>query len=235
MREKKMKWRPYFSHLLQSRAALLQAITPEEQLESKPLLQPDFFIAPLQAGPHTTASLNNVQQIMMPSQPNLYGTPVQSSAHTHKIPLHFLPRAVSSPAQTELTAAPSEVENQQSESVTLFQVDQCQSEFKEPDVARAPAHLTTPSPQSQSPTLLGPVDAGSKKSSKSKSYKLSPHPPKPFSLPLIRSKTGRIILPSSLKPSKLSYLLSCPVYTPNTLFKCVYFILLLQLVMASIH
>lgn len=210
MREKTMKWKPYFSHLLQSRAALLQAITPQEKLESEPQFKPDFFVAPLQAVPHTTACLNNVQQIILPPQSNLYRTPAQSSAQTHKI----TPHSLSSPPQTEVTATPSEVENQQGEPVTLFQLDQHQSEFKEQEVPRAPAHVTTPSSQSQAPKVLGTVDAGSYKSSTPKSYKLSPYPPKPFTLPLIRSKTGRIILPSCLKPSKLPYSLSCPIYTP---------------------
>lgn len=210
-----MKWKPYFSHLLQSRAALLQAITPQEQLESTAQYT-DFFMAPHQnvAVPYTTASLNNIQQIMIPPQPNLFRTPAQSSAQTYKITPHSLPKALSSPAQTEATASTSEVENQQGEPVTLSQVNQHQLfKFKEQEGPRAPTHITTPISHSQAPTVIGKVNAGSYKSSTPKSYKLSSCLPKPFTLPLIRSKTGRIILPSSLKPSKLPYSLTCPVYT----------------------
>lgn len=218
MREKTMKWKPYFSHLLQSRAALLQAITPQEKLKSVPLLQPDFFMAQSQAVPHTTASLNNVHQKMPLVQPHLHRVPAQSSAQTHITTPHSLPKVVSSPAQTEVTAAPSQVENQPGEHVASFQVDQHQLKFKDQEVSGAPAQVTTPNSQSQSPTDLDTLDAASSTTSTPKSHNPSPHPQKPVTLPLIRSKTGRIILPSSLKPSKLSYSLSRPTYTIKNFF-----------------
>ncbi|XP_039980782.1 MAX gene-associated protein isoform X2 [Xiphias gladius] len=179
MREKTMKWRPLFSHLLQARAALLQATTPQSKFNHTPLLQPDFSMAPSQASPHATLAENNVHEMMPLLQPNLHSA--QSSVHT-PMPLptpQSLPQAVSSLTQAEVIAAPSRVENQPGEPVTSVQVSQHQSKFE--DQLEAPgASPVSSTPNSQNPSVC---------------------PPQPFALPLIRSKTGRIILPSSLKPT----------------------------------
>lgn len=175
MREKTMKWSPFFSHLLQSRAALLQAPDPQSKLKTMPLLEPDFFIAPYQASPHTTAAQNKVDQTPMP-------TP------------HPLPLAVSSPARAEVIVPSPQTQNKPDEpgspaqsSMANFQTE-CQPQG--PSVtatSQAPAAQDEASPTSSAPNSNNP----------------SVQPTKRFTLPLIRSKTGRIILPSSLKPSKL--------------------------------
>lgn len=174
-----MKWKPYFSQLLQSRAVLLQAISSQDRLKSIPLLQPELFTASPETVPPPTASLDNVTQRML-LQRKVHMTPAQSSAQ----PNETIPPSPEA-AQTTATAAP---ENKPSESAALVQVDQLWSKGKE--VSETPDHFP-PDSQSQ-PSTVPSKDSTPK----------SANPSKPFTLPLIRSKTGRIILPSSLKPSK---------------------------------
>lgn len=175
MREKTMKWSPFFSHLLQSRAALLQAPDPQSKLKTMPLLEPDFFIAPYQASSHTTAAQNKVDQTPMP-------TP------------HPLPLAVSSPAQAEVSAPPPQTQNKPDEPEAPAQSSMANSQTE--SQPQAPSVTAT----SQAPAVQ---DGASTTSSAPNSNNPSVQPTKRFTLPLIRSKTGRIILPSSLKPSKL--------------------------------
>ncbi|XP_074471809.1 uncharacterized protein mgab isoform X2 [Sebastes fasciatus] len=95
IREKGMEWRPFFSHLLQSRAALLQSITPKSKPPPKPLLQPDFYMAPSQAKPTMTAFRNKIMSLL---QPNLLSAPATFNVQT------FMPQPVSTPDQAEATA-----------------------------------------------------------------------------------------------------------------------------------
>lgn len=166
-----MKWSPFFSRLLQSRAALLQAKNPQSELEVKPLLQPDFLTAPSQDSPSSIASQNSVDQ---PALPKPFPVPV----------------AASSPAQVEASAPPPQTQDKPDEPGASAEVNESSSQSKVPS--------TTPTPTAQ-------------EGSWSKQNLNSP-PTKQITLPLIRTKTGRIILPSSLKPSKLrpaSLLLVC--------------------------
>lgn len=240
MKEMMIKWRP-FSHLLQSRAALLQTS------------EPDVHIAPSQTNPNTVAAQNNVHQIIpLLLQPNLHRA--QSGVNT-PIPMSLptppsVPEAVSSPNQAEVTAAPSQVEDQPGEPVASVQVSQHQE--KSEDQQEAPADQgTMPNSQAQVPSVPATLqvtaaqDVTSTTSSSPNSQNPSVCPPQPFTLPLIRSKTGRLILPSSLKPSKLLHYLSHPVYSlfEILLSSCVIipyhqinlFIFPSQLVKASIH
>ncbi|KAM9339203.1 uncharacterized protein ABDE67_016858 [Symphorus nematophorus] len=174
MREKTMKWSPFFSNLLQSRAALLQAITPESELQPKPLLKPELFMNPFKpflSKPHTTAAQKSVDQTPKP-------TP------------HPLPLAVTSPAQAEVSAPSAQAENQPGESGAPAQVNKAISQTCQPQVPSVTAISPVPAAQ----------DGASPTPSTPNSSNPSVHPSQPFSLPLIRSKTGRIILPSSLKP-----------------------------------
>lgn len=175
MREKTMKWSPFFSHLLQSRAALLQAPDPQSKLKTMPLLETDFFIAPYQASPHTTAAQNKEEQTPTP-------TP------------HPLPLAVSSPAQAEVSAPSPQTQNKPDEPGAPAQSSMANSQTEcQPQGPSVTATSQTPAAQ----------DGASPTSSAPNSSNPSVQPTKRFTLPLIRSKTGRIILPSSLKPSKL--------------------------------
>ncbi|XP_071334903.1 MAX gene-associated protein isoform X4 [Trachinotus anak] len=170
MREKTMKWKPIFSRLLQSRAALLQVTNPQSMLKPTPLLQPDFHVA-------SPAAQNNVHQKVSLPHPELHRA--QSSVYT-PMPLltpNSLPQAASSPTQAEDTAAQWRVENQSGEG-TQSQVPSV------PATPQATAAQDGTSPVSSTPNSQNP----------------SARPPQPFTLPLIRSKTGRIILPSTLKP-----------------------------------
>ncbi|XP_028997269.1 MAX gene-associated protein-like isoform X2 [Betta splendens] len=195
VREKTMKWKPYFSQLLQSRAVLLQAISSQDKLKSPPLLQPDFVTASPQTVPLPSASINSDSQTRPQPQLNLHATFAQSSAQTNET-LPQSPKAVSSPSQTAVTAAPEQLQNQPSEPVASFHVDQLWSTFKGQEVSGPPAQITTSDSQSK-PSRDPERDAASSKDS----TPISTSPSKSVTLPLIRSKTGRIILPSSLKPS----------------------------------
>lgn len=180
-----MKWKPFFSHLLQSKAALLQATTPQSGLQSKPLLQPDFFMAPTQTNAATIAVQNKIMSLL---QSHIQSSSAQSRVQTST------PRSVSSPAQVE-AAAPSlqggqhqtRLERQQE---TPVQVSVPSSQQTESSVAASPQTTTTQD---------GAPPAASTPKTSSAPVRLS----KPFTLPLIRSKTGRIILPSSLRPREL--------------------------------
>lgn len=159
--EKTMKWSPFFSSLLQSRAALLQANNPQSKNEVMPLLQSNFLLGPSQDHPTAIAAQNSADQ--MPSS-----TPLP------------LPSAASSVAQANITAPPAQTQSFSNELV-------------------APAQITaTPHP----PTSQ--EGASSTPSTPTSNSVKSAQPPNHITLPLIRSKTGRIILPSSLKPSKLT-------------------------------
>ncbi|XP_029352314.1 MAX gene-associated protein [Echeneis naucrates] len=144
-REKTMKLRP-FSHLLQSRAALLQATQPDSSVKSTPLLQPDFCVA-------LSTSQRNAPQMMYPLRSNLPKSQVSNFED-----------------QEEATKAPAP------------RVTQCQ-------VPSVPTSQAT-SAQEGNATV----------SSTSNSRNSVTRTTQPLTLPLIRSKTGRIILPSCLKP-----------------------------------
>ncbi|XP_035000418.2 MAX gene-associated protein isoform X1 [Hippoglossus stenolepis] len=175
MREKAMKWSPFFSQLLQSRAAFLQNTASQSQ--HMPLLQPDFITTQSEAKPHKTAAQTNAQPLLEPNS-------TQSSENPPKpvsTPLPH-PQAASTPAKADLTAALSQGENQ-----------------KEPG---APAQGSVPNSHSQvpagkdiPPTTATPVTKTPNRKKPSK------RPLPSVALPLIRSKTGRLILPSSMKPT----------------------------------
>ncbi|KAG7240204.1 hypothetical protein INR49_027197 [Caranx melampygus] len=158
MREQAVKWRPVFSHLLQSRAALLQANTAQPTVKPPPLLQPNFYIA-------KPAAQNSVHQEKSQLQPNPQRN--HSSVHTPVCP----PTQKSEPeGHQEAPEAPAQGTQSQVLSV--------------PSVPHITAAQDGPLQLNSTPIFQN----------------LSVQPPKPMTLPLIRSKTGRLILPSSLKP-----------------------------------
>uniref|UniRef100_A0A8C9ZJ68 BHLH domain-containing protein n=2 Tax=Sander lucioperca TaxID=283035 RepID=A0A8C9ZJ68_SANLU len=183
IREKKREWSPFFSNLLQSRAALLQATTSQSKVQSTPLLQPDFHRALSQASPPIKA----LNQMMSLLRSNLQRPPVQPTAQTP------MPQSVCSLTQAK-APAPSQPDSQHQ---TKFEVQQ--------ETPGAPAQVSMPNFQAEcSVTATHQVTAAQDGASPASSTPNSSKPvvqhPKPFPLPLIRSKTGRIILPSSLKP-----------------------------------
>ncbi|XP_053744245.1 MAX gene-associated protein isoform X2 [Synchiropus splendidus] len=61
LREKNLKWRPLFSHLLQTNAALLQVITPQSKVATTPLLVPDTPLGPFQSSKDQTETQSGSQ------------------------------------------------------------------------------------------------------------------------------------------------------------------------------
>ncbi|XP_029281313.1 MAX gene-associated protein isoform X3 [Cottoperca gobio] len=175
IREKRMEWKPFFSHLLQSRAAVLQGTNPNSKVRPTPLLQPDLHRAPSQANPLTTSAQKKLMSLL---QPNLQRAPAQSSVQTHML------QWVSSSVKDEVIA-PS--------------LHGGQAKFGgQQEIPGAQAQVGTS--KSQTESSVAAQDGASLKFPKAKSRKRPVQSANPFALPLIRSKTGRIILPSSLKP-----------------------------------
>ncbi|CAK6962645.1 MAX gene-associated protein [Scomber scombrus] len=195
-RERAMKMTP-FSVLLQTRAALLQASA------SQPETQPDTYTFTFQPHLHPTPPQNNVHPVMSLRQPNLHKAPTHCSVRASHS------QAESSPAQAEVTAPPLQTEKEPGEHVTSAQVTQHQSQLESHQEASLdPAQITTPNtqmecqPQAHSVTATPQVTADKDGALPiSSTTKSKENPAQPLALPLIRSKTGRIILPSSLKPT----------------------------------
>lgn len=131
LKEKTLKFNPFFSNLLQSRAALLQADNSPGKKEAVPLLPSDFLLRSSQRPPVSVAGQDSAVQKPWSARPS------PAEAHTE--------RQDKSPDSN------------------------CKSSVKA--AASAPK-----------PSVVQPV--------------------KEISFPLVRSKSGRIILPASLKPSK---------------------------------
>lgn len=175
MREKAKKWTPFFSQLLQSRAALLQGSNPQSKVKTMTLLEPDFFVPSYQARPDVNAAQKNTDKTLVPTPQSL-------------------PVMVLSPVQAEVKAPSSQIQSKSGEPCTPAQVSVVNSQ-------------TECQPQGPSDKISSPAPAAQDESSLKllvpKTKNLTGEPPKHLTLPLIRSKTGRIILPSSLKPRKL--------------------------------
>lgn len=143
-----MKWSPFFSNLLQSRAALLQTNNSQSKKETMPLLPSDFLLRPSQHPSVSVAAQNSgVQKPLNKqcSQPEVKKT---------------------TPLEAKIVAAP---------------IPHTLTQDKGPDSTVQMGVKATTS--TQKPSVVQPV--------------------KEISFPLVRSKSGRIILPSSLKPGKL--------------------------------
>lgn len=161
---------------------------------------------------------------------NLQRPPVQPTAQTP------MPQSVCSLTQAK-APAPSQPDSQHQ---TKFEVQQ--------ETPGAPAQVSMPNFQAEcSVTATHQVTAAQDGASPASSTPNSSKPvvqhPKPFPLPLIRSKTGRIILPSSLKPRKLrrpvqpwfNRWVRLSSFVCMIRFQHIYFPLFSQLVKASIH
>lgn len=189
-----MKWRPVFSQLLQSKAALLQAITPEPKHQPPPQPQSDMP-TPVQANSPITVSKSNIHSFLSLLQARLQNTAAQSRVNTHITTPQSLPQA----ASTE--AAPS---SSTGEHVASVQAGQHPSKEAcgDPDKVTVHNSQTERQPQAPSASTTLQVTAAPDGASPSSCNGSEARPPLSVTVPLIRSKTGRIILPSSLKPSK---------------------------------
>ncbi|KAK5853185.1 hypothetical protein PBY51_006996 [Eleginops maclovinus] len=162
IRDKTREW-PYFSNLLQSRAADLRTSALNTELKHRRRVHPDFQRLPSQANPLQVAAQRNMMSL---PQPDLQSDPAQPSE------LKTIPRVPSLQATPQKTVDPLQVLE------SLAQV--CNTNIKSESESKSKSkstHVPTYSPKEK------PAE-----------------PLKPLALPLIRSKTGRIILPSSLKP-----------------------------------
>lgn len=175
MREKAKKWTPFFSNLLQYRAALLQDSNPQSKVKTMPLLEPNFFVPSYQATPDMNAAQKKADKTLVPAPQSL-------------------PVMVLSPVQAEVKAPSSKIQSKSEEPGTPAQVSVANSQTE-----RQPQDPSDKTP-SQAPAAQ---DESFPKPLVPKTKNLTGEPPKHLTLPLIRSKTGRIILPSSLKPRKL--------------------------------
>lgn len=175
------RWRPFFSQLLQSRAAALQGVKLESKPEELPLLLEDNHgTAPTltikeeptsapQPNPIATSARDILQQIMSRAQQALQRASAQTSSlgPESDIPTPSPQLQTNTPADCDQSKA--EAGQCQDPSADSLQLNPSKDDA--PPVTSTPKSITPPVP---------------------------PH--KPFTLPLIRSKTGRLILPSSLKP-----------------------------------
>lgn len=139
-----------------------------------------------------------------PSQTSPHMPAAQSSEDQTPMP-DSLPLAVSSPAQVEVIAPSPQTQNKTGEPGVPARLSRANSQT-EPQVPSVTDSLQTPatqdgvSPMSPAPNSNNPSAQSTKR----------------FTLPLIRSKTGRIILPSSLKPSKLRPPAPTMILTPES-------------------
>lgn len=149
-----MKWSPFFSSLLKSRAALLQPPDPKthDTAPTMPLLEPNFFSAP-----------SEPSQIVRPEAPS---------------------QPAAAPAHSLDATSPSHLKNKADEAATLEPVTRVKLE--EDSEPKSPTLTIINQPEDKTPPVA-----------------LVPKLNQNVTLPLVRSKTGRLILPSSLKPRKL--------------------------------
>lgn len=210
-KEKTVKWTPFFSHLLQSRAALLQASAPKSNPTPSSSVQPDVG-APSHANTATTP--HNLKTMITLLQPLMRKAPTESCPKTPVSKL--VPLLVSSPAQVANAAPQSQVKIEQGDHVASVQEKKSPSNLEvkqkvsgEPDQATG-SHISSSQTDQQSQDPPGKASPQAP-TAKEGASPVSPtanctstkvHTPKPLALPLIRSKTGRLILPSCLKPSK---------------------------------
>lgn len=146
LKEKTLKFTPFFSNLLQSRAALLQADNSQTKTDTMPLLPSNFLLRSSQNPSASVAAQDSAVQkplSMQPSQPEVENT---------------------TPSEAQPAAAPSAPTERQDK------------------ISDSNQKMSVKDATSTQPSAIEPV--------------------KEITFPLVRSKSGRIILPSSLKPSK---------------------------------
>ncbi|XP_074541561.1 uncharacterized protein mgab isoform X2 [Halichoeres trimaculatus] len=179
MREKTDKFRPLFSYLLQTRAALLEATALKSK--NQPHTQSDSVSRNFsKLHPFVAAAINSVSE--KPATKPSYG-----------------PLAVFPDALLHFNAPP---EKKQSETQASDQGEEHQVEAAE----QQELMVSTPESLTESLPKIPPVEV-TPQIAKAPPVSISQRTKKPIAkpLPLIRSKTGRIILPASLKPLGQGY------------------------------
>ncbi|KAM6992388.1 uncharacterized protein mgab [Tautogolabrus adspersus] len=201
IREKNSKWKPFFSNLLQSRAALLEATSPESKLQLQTLS--DFFTDKSRLHPLVAAALETVQKNPTP-KPNFGPLAVFSEAM-----LNFNatpPQAKKQPGDPkDLQGEQPHVKETVGQQETLSQLKTADNTLKLQTKLQQPIFVATPQVTKAATPQVTKAQAGAPPVLSSSNSKKPGGPPKPVPLPLIRSKTGRIILPASLKPLGQGY------------------------------
>lgn len=176
--------------MLQFKAAILQATSASQAKPSVPSrLEPDAFTAP-QVDPISAAPNKVLKLKKQRLGPKLNKPPSQTNSplSTSGPP----PPTVPSPALVEALAPPLQHENKSGEPLSSLQFSQQQSKS-----ARCP---DAPASQAEAPLVQIPaIQVLAAQDEASHMSKM----PQPITFPLVRSKTGRIILPSSMKPRKI--------------------------------
>lgn len=186
-----MKWKPVFSHLLQSKAALIQATAPPSDLQPSVLPQGDLS-PPDQANLPEMAE-QNLQKLLSLFQP-LRRT---DQSTENKSMQNAQSKVVSIIIPDQVGSAP-QLEAQQREPGAL---DQAASKLE--GTQKLSEYPASPANSSQLLDKLALTVSNVKPGSSTPKKTTIVVPSSSVALPLIRSKTGRIILPSSLKPRKL--------------------------------
>lgn len=197
-----MKWKPVFSQLLETKAALLEATAPQSDTRPTPtpLLKPDSG-SPSQDNPSSSAQ-NHLLKLR---------SLLQTSKNQGKTPAHCSLTQKSQEVLSPITTLPTQMETQQDElgaTQLPLKLKWSQAASAEPDQAAAShtqtkeeCHASLVAPRLQVTVAQDEVSSDFPVANQNKPG-IRPLVPL-ASVPLIRSKTGRIILPSSLKPSKL--------------------------------
>ncbi|KAM9355013.1 uncharacterized protein mgab [Pholidichthys leucotaenia] len=211
-REQMMKSNHFFSQILQSRAAHLQA--EPSQSKPEPPLQPlhEFHFLPqpqpeFMAPPQATLPTNSLMDL-----PNDSGLSSQQRLLSLLQPLpSYAPTKDGVSTAAEPEAAVEEADPPSNS-------DDNQKACGEPDQVTMPNSGGGPDPQAVQVTAAAEVtaaqDGESASSSTPNPTAVQRCPSKPIHLPLIRSKTGRIILPSSLRPARQGFY-TLMVVNPN--------------------
>ncbi|KAM4529041.1 uncharacterized protein mgab [Fundulus diaphanus] len=202
-REKNMQWKPFFSHLLQSKAALLQATASPSDLKPSP--PPPQDASPTGHPGFSEAAKSNLQTLMslIHSSKSLGTTSDQSNED--KSMQGSQPKVVSVVVPGQGPTAPQgEVQQKEPGPVDHppSKLDENQKVSKDPDQSSTPTSLTK---DSKVLDKLANTVAAATSGSTGTIKRTIVVPARPVALPLIRSKTGRIILPSSLKPFGKGY------------------------------
>lgn len=178
MREKTDKFRPFFSYLLQARAAILEATSSKRKTHSG---SESVSGKSSKLHPFVAAALNSESE-KPPTPKPLYG-----------------PLAVFSDALLRFNAPPKKKQAEDQEASDRGEEQQVEaSEQVETDAAGSQTEPPPPPPTAVVPPQIAKAPPVSISQKSKKPVGQNP-------LPLIRSKTGRIILPASLKPRKFTH------------------------------
>ncbi|XP_035990080.1 uncharacterized protein magl isoform X2 [Fundulus heteroclitus] len=201
-REKNMQWKPFFSHLLQSKAALLQATAAPTDL--KPSSPPQDVSPPGHPG-FSEAAKSNLQTLMSRIHSSKSPGLASDQSNEDKSMQGSQPKAVTVVVPVQGTSPPQvEVQQKEPEAVDHppSKLDENQEVSKDPDQSSTPTSVTK---DSKVLDKLANTVAAATSGPTGTIKRTIVVPARPVALPLIRSKTGRLILPSSLKPFGKGY------------------------------